>query len=197
MKSALVLVLGLVACSYSKPQGFLEALGDVIGGAARDGARTLGDGNLINNIRNRIRNNPVLQERILQNRLNPCKGEAPQACRCTDGQSFQFSIEYDSNPCTGSNSTPDSCFCPDGSSFKPEEVAQDAADQFGIPTCGRDQRPDSCSCQDGSVFRLTDLSGGRPCGGGLPSSCTCPDGRVITANQVISRVIPAIQELLG
>ena len=51
----------MVACSYSKPQGFLEALGDVIGGAARDGARTLGDGNLINNIRNRIRNNPVLQ----------------------------------------------------------------------------------------------------------------------------------------
>merc|ERR1719481_2014360 len=104
MKSALLLVLGLVACSYSKPQGFLEALGDVIGGAARDGARTLGDGNLINNIRNRIRNNPVLQERILQNRLNPCKGEAPQACRCTDGQSFQFSIEYDTNFCTGSNS---------------------------------------------------------------------------------------------
>ena len=52
-----------MACSYSKPQGFLEALGDVIGGAARDGARTLGDGNLINNIRNRIRNNPVLQVR--------------------------------------------------------------------------------------------------------------------------------------
>ena len=50
-----------MACSYSKPQGFLEALGDVIGGAARDGARTLGDGNLINNIRSRIRNNPVLQ----------------------------------------------------------------------------------------------------------------------------------------
>merc|ERR550517_2455268 len=181
MKIALVLVLGLLVCSHSKPQNLLEAFGDLLGGAARDGARTLGGGNLMNS----IRNNPVLQERILRNRLNACEGEAPQSCQCSDGQTFQFSIEHDTNPCTGLDSVPDKCFCSDGSSFKPEEVAQDAADQFGIPTCGRDERPDYCSCQDGTTFRLADLSGGRPCGERLPQSCTCPDGRDITANQVI------------
>ena len=190
----------MLSCCSSKPQGLLDAIGGVLGGAARDGARTLGGGELISNIRNRIRNNPVLRERILQNRLNPCDGEAPQSCQCTDGQQFELSLDYDTNPCTGPGSVPDRCFCRNGSSFKPQEVAQDAADQFGIPTCGRDQRPEFCSCNDGSTFSFTEtgLGGGsRPCGGGLPQSCTCSDGRTITANQVISRVIPAIQDILG
>merc|ERR550517_1075524 len=137
MKTAVVcVVLGLLSCCSSKPQGLLDAIGGVLGGAARDGARTLGGGELISNIRNRIRNNPVLRERILQNRLNPCDGEAPQSCQCTDGQQFELSLDYDTNPCTGTGSVPDRCFCRNGSSFKPQEVAQDAADQFDIPTCG-------------------------------------------------------------
>merc|ERR1712029_1217470 len=159
----------------------------------------------VNNIRKAIQNSPVLQERILRNK-NPCDGAAPDNCRCTDGSSFQFSINYDNNPCTGGG-IPDICFCPNGKSFKPENVVFDALERFGIPNCGRNQAPEFCTCQDGSTFDLVNVqivqAGQAPtnipqrCGGRIPSSCTCPDGRQITSNSVISRIIPAVQEILG
>ena len=166
-------------------------------------ARSLGGGRaggFLENIRNNIRTNPVLQERILGNRLNPCDGESPESCLCSDGQEFQFSLDYKSNPCTGAGAVPDLCTCPSGRTFTPQKVAEDAATQFGIPTCGEGQSPVSCTCQDGATvsFDRAEIAGGtRPCGGRIPGSCTCQDGKVITANQVISRVIPAIQEILG
>merc|ERR1711879_847718 len=194
MKTLLVIVLSLLNSSYSKPQLF-EFLERVADGVA--GARSLGEGRaggLLDNIRNNIRNNPLLQERILGNRLNPCEGESPDVCRCSDGQEFQFSIDYNSNPCTGAGAVPDLCTCPSGRTFRPQKVAQKAAAQFDIPTCGSGQVPASCTCQDGT----SSIAGGaRPCDGRIPRSCTCPDGKVIRANEVISKIIPAIQEILG
>ena len=191
---------GLLSCSNSKPQLF-EVLGRVAEGVA--GARSLGGGRaggILENIRNNIRSNPLLQERILENRLNPCEGESPDSCRCTDGQEFQFSIDYNSNPCTGAEAVPDLCTCPSGRTFRPQKVAQDAATQFGIPTCGEGEAPVSCSCRDGqtaTIDRAQIAGGARPCAGSIPQSCTCQDGRIITANEVISKIIPALQELLG
>ena len=191
--------LGLLSYSSCKPQ-FGDFLKNIRNNVVQGDTGGIGGGGFLASLRDKVKNNPVLQERILQHRLNPCDGAAPQSCQCTDGQQFQFSLDYETNPCTGLNSVPDRCFCPNGDSFKPAEVAQEAADQFDIPTCGAERKPESCSCSDGSTFTfsLTGLgSGGRPCGGALPSSCTCQDGRVITARSVISRVIPALQELLG
>ena len=185
----------MLNCSSSKPQGLFDVLGGVLGEVASEGARGLAAGRAGGFLEN-IRKNPLLQERILGNRLNPCEGESPDFCRCTDGQEFQFSIEYNSNPCTGAEAVPDLCTCPSGQTFRPEKVAKEAAAQFGIPTCGEGQRPQFCTCQDGTT--LSEIGGGaRPCGGRLPQSCTCQDGRVITASQVISRIIPAIQDILG
>ena len=189
---------GLLICSYSKPQQLFEVLGRVVGSVANDGARSLDvgrAGGFLDNIRKTIRQNPLLQERILTNRLNPCEGEAPSVCRCSDGQEFQFSIDYNGNPCTGAEAVPDLCTCPSGRTFKPAQVAEDAASQFGLPTCGSGQTPQTCTCQDGATVSLG--GGARPCGGRIPRSCTCQDGKVITATEVISKIIPAIQEILG
>ena len=53
------------------------------------------------------------QSRILSNSLNPCSGAAPDSCSCSDGTSFQFSLEATTNPCTGGGQ-PDTCYCPNG-----------------------------------------------------------------------------------
>ena len=165
---------------------------------ASEGVSSLADGRaggFLANIRNTIRNNPLLRQRILENRLNPCEGEAPKFCNCTDGQEFPFSIDYNSNPCNGSESVPDLCTCPSGQTFKPKNLAEEAAREYGIPTCGEGQTPKFCTCQDKTIFNVA--RGVRPCGGRLPVSCTCQDNTVITARQVISRITPAIQDILG
>ena len=198
----------MLSCSYSKPQAgglfdIFKNVADVVDRVANDGARSLDGGGVkgfLDNIRNNIRNNPLLQRRILGNRLNPCDGEAPKSCNCTNGQEFPFSINYYSIPCTGVRAELDICTCPRGQTFKPKNLAQKAATEFGIPTCGEGQTPESCTCRDGttvSVNRTAIAGGARPCGGRLPRSCTCQDGKEITASQVISRVIPAIQDILG
>ena len=53
------------------------------------------------------------QSRILKNSLNPCSGTVPDSCSCSDGSSFQFSLEATSNPCSGGGQ-PDTCYCPNG-----------------------------------------------------------------------------------
>merc|ERR1719312_2039022 len=194
------------------PQDFLSAIGGLLGGAG--GGRSLdsqqGLLQAANGLRNAILGNPALQSRILKNDLNPCDGVAPNYCGCTDGSTFNFGLEYNNNPCSGGG-VPDLCYCPNGNTFKPENVVNNAVDKFGIPNCGRSQgrpkEPDFCTCEDGSTFELVNVeivqSGRQPgqsgqrCGGGLPRSCTCPGGREITRNEFISRVIPAIQDVLG
>ena len=212
----------MLSCCNSKPQGglfgfreVLDRVADIrntvgrtpllqrVEEVASEGVSSLADGRaggFLANIRNTIRNNPLLRQRILENRLNPCDGEAPKFCNCTDGQEFPFSIDYNSNPCNGSESVPDLCTCPSGQTFKPKNVAEKAATEFGIPTCGEGQAPVSCTCRDGeisSIDRAEIVGGAGPCGGRIPQSCTCQDGRVITATQVISKIIPALQEILG
>ena len=193
----------MLSCSYSKPQAgglfdIFKNVADVVDRVANDGARSLdggGLGGILNNIRNNIRNNPLLQRRILGNRLNPCDGEAPKSCNCTNGQEFPFSIDYNSIPCTGVRAELDLCTCPRGQTFKPKNLAEVAAKEYGIPTCGEGQTPKFCTCQDKTIFNVG--RGVRPCGGQLPVSCTCQNNTVITAREVISRVIPAIQDILG
>ena len=186
----------MLSCSYSKPQAgeFLNSFKRFVDGVSNDEARSLDGGvvkGFLDNIRNNIRNNPVLQRKILGNRLNPCDGEAPDSCRCTDSQEFPFPTDYNSIPCT----EVDFCTCPRGQTFKPKNLAEEAAREYGIPTCGEGQTPKFCTCQDKTIFNVA--RGVRPCGGRLPVSCTCQNNTVITARQVISRVIPAIQDILG
>merc|ERR1712154_367587 len=151
-------LLCLLHLSWAAPQNdLLQGLSGLIGGAG--------------GLRNII-NNPVIQERILNNNLNPCNGAPPSTCECTNGQIIPFSIEYRDNPCSG-GSSPDQCTCPDGSNFVIKDLADSVIDRYNLPSCG---------------------SRGF---GGIPSSCTCPNGNTITTNDFISRALPAIQDLLG
>merc|ERR1712002_622023 len=98
--STVITILALTQPAiWAAPQGdLLQGLSGLIGGAG--------------GLRNII-NNPVIQERILSNNLNPCDGVTPTTCQCTDGQIIPFSVEYRDNPCpTGSR--PDLCTCPSG-----------------------------------------------------------------------------------
>merc|ERR1712133_46752 len=143
MKGAIcrLFVLVCLCSSNSKAQDLGGLIGNILGGGG-GGGRSLdsqqGLLGAVNNIRKAIQNSPVLQERILRNQGNPCDGVAPDYCQCTDGSTFQFSINYDNNPCTGGG-VPDTCHCPNGKSFKPENVVFDAVERFGIPNCGRNQ----------------------------------------------------------
>merc|ERR1712236_10059 len=144
--------LGLVTLVFAAPQqDFLNNIQGLLGGG--------GQGILRN-----ILNNPVVQSRILNNNLNPCDGVQPTTCQCTDGQIIPFSIEYQSNPCSGS-ARPDQCTCPNGNSFYIQDLADNVLTQYNLPSCGRRGL------------------------GGIPSSCTCPNGNSITANQFISRAL--------
>merc|ERR1719480_209467 len=190
------------------PQDFLSAIGGLLGGAG--GGRSLdsqqGLLNAASGLRNAILGNSALQTRILQNDLNPCNGAPPDYCSCTDGSRFSFSIEYNDNPCSRGGE-PDLCHFPNGSTFKPENVVNNAVEKFGIPNCGTNQgrprEPDFCTCEDGSTFELVTVQigqagqGAQRCGGGLPRSCTCPGGQEITRNNFISRIIPALQDILS
>merc|ERR1712198_602611 len=100
--SLLILAPGILAL----PQDLGSLLGGFLGN--RGGGRSLQ-----NTVRNII-NNPVIQERILNNDLNPCPGELPSNCVCTNGNSFQPSNFLDlnqGNPC-GRGARPDTCTCP-------------------------------------------------------------------------------------
>merc|ERR1712055_551132 len=180
-----IYLLFFIQASRAAPQNdFLQGLSGLIGGAG--------------GIRNII-NNPVIQERILNNNLNPCDGVPPTTCQCTDGQIIPFSIEYRSNPCSGS-ARPDQCTCPNGNSFNIQDLADNVLTQYNLPSCGRGGEPTFCTCRDGSTFSPQSVTG-PPCGGaglgGIPSSCTCPSGNTIPANQFISRALPVIQDILG
>jgi len=178
-------LLFFLHASWAAPQNdFLQGLSGLLGGAG--------------GLRNII-NNPVIQERILRNNLNPCNGVPPATCQCTNGQIIPFSIEYRDNPCSG-GARPDQCTCPDGNNFQIRDLAENVIDKYNLPSCGRGVEPSFCTCRDGSTFQPQTVTG-PPCGsrgfGGIPSSCTCPGGNTITTNDFISRALPAIQDLLG
>merc|ERR1711936_295648 len=168
-----ICLLALGGLVSAHPQDFLGAIGGLLGRAG--GGRGIDSQQSLlsaaTGLRNAILGNPALQSRILKNDLNPCDGVAPNYCQCTDGTRFSFGIEYNDNPCTGGG-VPDQCYCPNGNTFKLVNVE--------IVQSGQ---------QPGRV--------GKRCGGGLPRSCTCPGGREITRNEFISRIIPAVQDILG
>merc|ERR1719357_2149012 len=154
-----IYLLFFIQASRAAPQNdFLQGLSGLIGGAG--------------GLRNII-NNPVIQERILSNNLNPCNGVPPTTCQCT---------------------------CPDGNNFQIKDLAENVIDRYNLPNCGRGVEPSFCTCRDGSTFQPQTVTG-PPCGGrglgGIPSSCTCPGGNTITTNDFISRALPALQDLLG
>jgi len=155
-------------------------------------------GGFIGGVRN-ILQNPVIQERILKNNLNPCNGVPPTTCTCTSGQVIPFSIDYEENPCFG-EARPDQCTCPNGASFTIQGLADNVINRYNLPSCGRGVEPSFCTCRDNSVFDPKTVNG-PPCGsrgiGGVPRSCTCPDGTTIDANEFISKVVPAILDILG
>ena len=146
-----------------------------------------------------ILKNPVIQKRILENNLNPCDGKPPTTCRCTNGQSIPFSIDYKDNPCSG-NARPDRCSCPNGKTFKIKDLTENVINKYDLPNCGSGVEPSFCSCRDGSTFNPKTVTG-PPCEGigfsAFPKGCTCPDGQVITTNDFISKALPAILDLLG
>ena len=59
--------------------------------------------------RNTIQNNPVIQNRLLANDLNPCNGERPQYCQLRDGTTVQFNLNVADN-----GDVPEFCVCPNG-----------------------------------------------------------------------------------
>merc|ERR1712211_60134 len=125
----------------------------------------MGGRSLQDTVRN-IVNNPVIQERILNNDLNPCPGELPSVCFCNNGKSFQPANFLDlnqGNPC-GRGSRPDTCTCPDGATFRADVVAESVARRYNIPTCGQGVEPNQCKCRDGSTFTPTSVTS-PPCGG--------------------------------
>jgi len=190
--------------SFAHPQDLFQAIASNLGGRL-NGDRSIntqrGVLDFANSLRNTIQNNPVIQNRLLANDLNPCNGERPQYCQLRDGTTVQFNLNVADN-----GDVPEFCVCPNGNRFKPESVVFSAIDKYEIPSCGK-QEPKYCTCEDGTKFELVTVqlvkAGEKPvevpqkCGGGLPRSCTCPDGKVIDRNQVIPRVVPLIQDLLG
>ena len=153
--TSLCVAVCLACPAWSKPQDFGSLLGGLLnggGGAARALGGGGGLGDIASNIRNAIRSNPVIQQRILTNDLNPCDGAPPASCQCTDGETIAFSIEYNSNPCRRTRgATPDRCTCPSGETFLVKDVAQRAADRFNIPTCGGDQVQITTNCEPASL----------------------------------------------
>merc|ERR1719309_739866 len=87
--------------------------------------------------------NPVIQRRILEHDLNPCTGEPPKTCTCSDGKTFPFSIEYRTDPCSVPAKL-ESCSCNDGDTFDPKAVR-------GQPCSGNgfNAVPKSCTCPNG------------------------------------------------
>ena len=179
--SLLFLAAGVSAAP--EPQDFIKSLQGLFKG---DGLRG-------------IIKNPVIQQKILESDLNPCKGKPPSTFRCTNGQSIPFSIDYKTNPCSG-NARPDSCTCPNRKTFKIKDLADNVVSKYDLPSCGRGTEPSFCSCRDGSTFNPKTLTG-PPCKGigfsAFPKSCTCPNGNIITINDFIAKALPAIQDFLG
>jgi len=193
MRAVSLSLLVLAPAILALPQDLGSLLGGFLGNA-RGGGRSLQD-----TVRNII-NNPVIQERILNNELNPCPGELPNSCVCTNGNSFQPSNFLDlnqGNPC-GGGARPDTCTCPSGATFRADVVAESVANRYNIPTCGQGVEPNQCQCRDGSTFTPTSVSS-PPCGGRPLNidSCTCPNGNTITANNFIAAAVPLIQDILG
>merc|ERR1712243_232199 len=166
MQALSLLILLAPGCILALPQDLGSLLGGFLGN--RGGGRSLQD-----TVRNII-NNPVIQKRILNNDLNPCPGELPTSCVCTNGNSFQPSNFLDlnqGNPC-GRGARPDTCTCPTGVTFRADAVADSVAKRYNIPTCGQGVEPYLCECRDGSTFKpSTDLSS-RPCVTAIPSTLT-------------------------
>merc|ERR1712222_102 len=97
--SLLILAPGILAL----PQDLGSLLGGFLGNN-RGGGRSLQD----------------TVRKILNNDLNPCPGELPSNCVCTNGNSFQPSNFLDlnqGNPC-GRGARPDTCTCPSGATFR-------------------------------------------------------------------------------
>eukprot|EP00092_Neocalanus_flemingeri_P044217 GFUD01048946.1.p1 GENE.GFUD01048946.1~~GFUD01048946.1.p1 ORF type:complete len:220 (-),score=43.71 GFUD01048946.1:201-860(-) len=168
----------------------------------QDFLQSLGGKGGFQKILDKILTNPVIQQRILKNKLNPCDGDPPTTCQCDDGETIPFSIKYRKNPCSGT-ARPDQCTCPKGNSFQLKDLADDVINEFNLPNCGRGVQPSFCTCRDGSTFspQAPKTKDGPPCEGiglgALPTSCTCPGGNTITTNDFISSALPAIQDLLG
>merc|ERR1712080_705418 len=72
------LLLLLLPLSLAKPQvGGIEGFLDTSGGSL--GGRTIGD-----RIKNLLASNPAIQGRVINSRLNPCQGQPPTQCSCTN-----------------------------------------------------------------------------------------------------------------
>merc|ERR1712243_333966 len=183
MQALSLLILLAPGCILALPQDLGSLLGGFLG--SRGGGRSLQD---------TVRN-------IINNDLNPCPGELPTSCVCTNGNSFQPSNFLDlnqGNPC-GRGARPDTCTCPTGATFRADVVAESVANRYNIPTCGQGVEPYLCQCRDGSTFKpSTDLSS-RPCDGRPPNidSCNCPNGDTINRNNFIAAAVPLIQDILG
>merc|ERR1712236_173474 len=103
--------------------------------------------------------NPVIQRRILEHDLNPCTGEPPKTCTCSDGKTFPFSIEYRTDPCSIPAKL-ESCTCPDDSTFKIKDLIRDIIKKYDLPNCGAGVEPEFCSCNDGDTFDPKPVRGG-------------------------------------
>merc|ERR1712179_280951 len=184
-----VVLLLLVPLALAQPQNLQGLLGGQGGGQGG------GPGSLRDKIQN-IFNNPAIQSRVLNSEFNPCQGRAPSQCSCTNGVTFAplsaLNINQ-GNPCGGA-ARPDVCTCPAGNQFRADEVVNNVANKYQIPTCGKGVEPTSCVCRDGS----TSGPGQVPCGGNpfQVQSCSCPDGKTIDRKQFISAAVPLLQDIL-
>merc|ERR1711955_119871 len=197
MMNTLLLFLLLVPLVLAKPQGG-HLVNTIEGFLGRAGA-TQGDGGSLRNVLNKILSNPVIQSRVLKSEFNPCQGQPPSQCTCTNEVTFVPASIVNinkGNPC-GGVARPDTCTCPQGNTFRAEDVADNVATKYEIPNCGKGVEPSSCKCRDGSTFTVR--SNQVPCGGNpfQVDSCSCPDGSTIQRKDFIKAAIPLIQHILG
>merc|ERR1712240_811303 len=113
-----LLVLLLVPLVLAKPQGG-RLVNTIEGFLGRSGA-TQGDGGSLRNVLNKILSNPVIQSRVLKSEFNPCQGQPPSQCTCTNEVTFVPASIVNinkGNPC-GGVASPDTCPCPQGNTFR-------------------------------------------------------------------------------
>merc|ERR1719228_2479447 len=119
MMNTLLLLL-LVPLAVAKPQTFLNSIEGFLGksGAAQ------GDGGSLMNVLNKILSNPVIQSRVLNSEFNPCQGQPPSQCSCSNDATFIPASIVNinkGNPC-GGVARPTTCTCPQGNTFRAEDA---------------------------------------------------------------------------